>query len=128
MTDKFPDHIIVNVNGQQKSVLMSFGLIHELMKIVSDVTDVQMLLLDPKMQETALGVVFAERNERGEETRRPSLHELNLSVADATKVLKWVAAHVLDFFLTGIEASVETLKPQEARLTGLMPSGDGSPA
>ena len=128
MTDKVSDTLVVSRNGQQVPILMSYALLTELTKVIKDITDVQVIMLDQELRDSVLKIIFAERTEDGLIKSEPTMAQLGMTPGDVMRVLRWASEHALDFFLEGIEASVAILKPREDRLKNLMPSGAGSPA
>lgn len=122
-----PDEILtVTEAGKPRELLMSFGLLHELLVAVGDIPTVSTLAIDPELRAGILNTVFALRNEVGVITSPITMFTLRVSSADVQRVMQWVADHVLDFFLTAIETNVKVHLDQADRLKNSMASSVGS--
>lgn len=120
------DNLSIIYAGSERQLLMSFGLLNELMTHVGDLPRVQTIGVDGELRTLILESVFAGRGPKGEVTEPVSVNVLPISPKDAQRVLTWVAEHVIDFFLGAVEAAVATMAPHEARMMAQMPSGNGS--
>ncbi len=120
------DYLSITYGDQERKLLMSFGLLNELMILVGDLPRVQVIGVDSELRPKILEAVFAVRGEKGEIKETISVAALPVPTADIMRVLTWVAEHVLDFFLGAVESAVKVAEPHQTRLTGLTPSGNGS--
>lgn len=103
-----PETISVSLNGKQTELTMYFGLLHELLGIVRDLTAVGMVAIDNDLRSQVLNAVLAERDDDGNIIVPVNMKKLKVSAADVQVICNWVAGHTLDFFLVGIEKAVET--------------------
>lgn len=122
------DTLTINYEGKPKDLFMSFGLLNDLLKIIHDIPNVQIIAMDAGLRAEVLEAVFATRDTKGAITETTPVSALPLSKTDAHRVLEWVGAHALDFFLEALERAVKLMEPHHERLVKSMPSGAGSEA
>lgn len=113
---KLPDTLTIHVDGQPRDIFMSFGLLHELLRVVGDLSGVSVMAIDADLREKVLVVVLSERDEKGKIVREFPFYTARISAEDVHAIFKWAGSHVLDFFLTAMEKAVETHQPEQARL------------
>ena len=111
-----PDTLTIQVDGQARELFMSFGLLHELLRAVGDVSGASVIAIDADMREKVVVLVLSERDEKGRIVKEFPFYTSRVSTADMHEIFKWVGSHVLDFFLTAMETAVETHQPEQARL------------
>ena len=111
-----PNHkITVNLDGKDKQVLMSFGLLNVLMTYVQNPMDVLGLPLDAELTQTLISECLAERNHEGVLTSYPNLFTLDPD--DGERIVIWVVDHLSYFFVQTLSQQPERLKALATALT-----------
>lgn len=122
------DRITVKVNGEDKELLMSAGMLRELSKLIGEYEDVSVVYVDAGVQERCLLTLMVDRNERGQPTEPISeltLFMFDMSTEDADKIAKWVGDHVVNFIITGASNMKESVQVQEKMFQNLAQSLSG---
>lgn len=114
MSENTSDHLNITYGGQPRELLMSFGLLNELLTVVNSLEGVAVIGVNHEMRQRVLGSVLSLRDKKGETTEPADLDKI--STADAHRLFEWVGHHTLDFFLTEIETLVKVHQPQEQRM------------
>lgn len=120
------DKLSVQINGKTVKVVMSFGMLNEVAKIVGSVDNIGSLIVDAEMREAVLVTLLSERDEDGEISKPFNAKTADLTIEDYIKIANWVSEHLLSFFLKLLEGAnllQEKVKPQVSNLTY---SSDGS--
>jgi len=130
MSDNTPDDtLLITRDGKPTELLMSFGLLNELLVIVGDMTNIPLIAGSHDLRQTVLTSVLSPRDEKGLIAEPVFMFNLKVSAADVQRICKWVGEHCLDFFIETIENSVRTHQDQLPRLRGAVHStlsGTGS--
>jgi hypothetical protein len=122
------DKITVKVNGEDREIFMSFGLLNSVTKIVYDMQMVATMALVPELREDVLKQLLAKRTPSGKVTAAiDDIDEIDISIDDVVSLLDWTSEHLLDFFLKALDKAKSMADRNQARMTALMPSGSGSP-
>jgi hypothetical protein len=113
------------ITVKDREILMSYGLLNELTKLVGDPNRAATLDLDPDLGMQVLVTVLAPRTTSGK-TEEFDMPELTPD--EAYQVFDWVKAHVLDFFMKRLQSSLgaiegrkEDLEKLGSLLSGLAP-------
>jgi hypothetical protein len=114
--------ISVTVNGEAKEVLMSYGLLNQLVRTVGDLEQLGSMSIDPDVRDAILKQVLSERTRGGKITKEADLDDIEISVEDVEALLAWVGEHVLNFFLKALETAKALTDKQTDRIAALMPS------
>ena len=110
------DTLVIHVDDQPRSLFMSFGLLHELLRVIGDLPQVSVIAIDPDLREKVLVLVLSERDAEGTVVKAFPFYTARLSRTDIQAILQWVGEHALDFFLTAMERTVSVHEPHKARL------------
>jgi hypothetical protein len=122
------DNITVTLGDETKTVLMSYGLLNELTRLVGEIDNIPEISLDPVMSESVLISVLSTRDAKGKIEEPFNMFASNISTETASELLNFVGAHLTDFFLTSLEKTKVILDGQAGRLKVLMPTSPGSGA
>jgi len=123
------DLLTIDFEGKPRELFMSFGLLHELIPIVGDLTNVGMIAINTELRVNVLNAVLAARDDHGRIAEPLDVFNLKISAKDFQRLVHWVQEHLLDFFIGAIESATEAHKPHLDRLqTPWTLSGNGSPA
>lgn len=123
--------ITVTVNEETREILMSYGLVDELTRIVGNAESAPQMLLDPRVRNEVLEAIGAERTAGG---RRKAPKEdavefdPGMSLDDANDVLDWALMHVTNFFMRQFKTTAATVEVHRAEIDRLNSSTSGSQA
>ena len=123
---KLSDKIIVKVNGEDREIFMSFGLLNELTKIVEDPARVTAISVDNDLRDMVLKSLLATRKVSGKVENPCDLDDTEISVEDVERLLAWGAEHTLGFFLRSLQKVMELTKKNEKEMTALASFASGS--
>lgn len=119
------DTLDVTINGEPVELLMSWGLLNELVPLVRDLVNVGLIAIDTELRYGVMNCVLAKRDEKGKILEALDMYNLNIKVKDVQAIVMWVQEHLLDFFLGAIESATKAHLPHLDRIS--MRSGAGSP-
>jgi hypothetical protein len=111
--------LTITVNGAQRELFMSFGLLNEICRGVGDFQAAVQIPVDAQLRDYVLLAVLSERNDQGEIGVAANLRTLDITVDEVEDMLAWVTAHATDFFLRTMERVVKQQKSNEARMRAL---------
>lgn len=115
----------VTVNGQEKEVFMSAGMIRRLASISNELEDISSIYLDPDVQERCLVHLLVDRDNRGVPTEEPtklSMMAFEMEPDDADKLAQWVGDHLMAFFIKGAKNMRQSIQLQEKTFQNLAQS------
>ena len=111
------DKIIIKQDGEDRTILMSFGLLSELTKLAPSVESVALFAVDPDTTRTLRCALLAERKNGGKVVNPISdPDELDVSVEDTENLIKWAVDHVLGFFVRQMKMISTATKAVEGQL------------
>lgn len=121
------DKLTINYEGEDRDLLMSYGLLNELVIIVGSPEVTPTIAVNPLMREDVLKACLAERKPSGKISKPiADMDDINISIADVEKILEWASEHVLNFFvrslgrmLRQVEANKDTFEGLKSSLAGL---------
>lgn len=123
MTDK----ITVEVDGEARELLMTFGILNAVAKTVGSIDNLGAITLDDNIREMTIRLCLLTK-EKGKPPVIPDFADLDISPADANAILIWATDHVIDFFLQSLEATKVVTDKYQGRLDALMRSSTGTAA
>lgn len=122
-------HFDIKVNGEDRTVFMSYGLSRELARLLPDPSAIPALFLDDETQIKVLSAVLAKRKPSGKITDPVAdPDDIEADTADIEALLQWTAEHVADFFVRSLRRSMEVLESREDEAVALIASLTGSKA
>lgn len=89
----------ITINGEDRELFMSFGLLNELTTIVQDPSRIGAVSLDPALREQFITALVAKRKKSGKIQEPVSFDDLEVSIEDLETALTWALDHVLSFFV-----------------------------
>lgn len=95
MSDALDDKITVKVDGADREVEMSYGLLTLCTRLIKNDNDLGGG--NPEVRDALLEAALTKRNGAGKAAEDFKLAEHALTVADATRVFAWVQGHLIDF-------------------------------
>ena len=120
------DTFDIVVNGSEKQIKMTFGLLNILCRAVGDVDAAASVNFDPILRHTFLVEMLSDRDAKGKIKEAIELDTLELDIDAASDLIAWAGDHVLDFFLKGLEKTKSLQERHQGRIKALMPTPAGS--
>ncbi len=120
------DTFDIVVNGSEKQIKMTFGLLNILCRAVGDVDSAATVNFDPVLRHTFLVEMLSDRDAKGKIKEAIDVDTLDLDVDAASDLIAWAGDHVLDFFLKGLEKTKALQERHQNRIKALMPTPVGS--
>jgi hypothetical protein len=118
---QIPDYHTIKVGNESREIFMSYALLNLLAGYVVNLERLVTLHTDPYMHERLVTILLAPRDEKG----RPQLEKeedgdlvpfdlfsTNISRKEVDALMAWVEAHLLDFFMKGMEAMMNNVATQ----------------
>lgn len=93
------DTFEIKVDGEDREVKMTYGLLDRLCRIVGDIDNAVQLTIVPGLREEALRELLAKRDARGKAVEVLEPNEVQASRKDLLALAAWARGHVLDFFV-----------------------------
>ena len=118
------DKLSIHVNGAERSLFMSYGLLNRCAKIVQELEEPSQFYVDIDAQERVICEVLRKYAPDGKEN--PSIDDFEMSVDESRRLIEWVAEHVIDFFLKGLEGAKKTGDRFYSQMAELLPSSTGT--
>lgn len=116
MTDK----LTITVDGKERELFASFGLVNALTKIVTSPDQVPFISVDSELREAVFEAVLAERSPSGKVlSSSPKLDDVEISLEDAERLLEWVERVILGFFLRSLKRTAKLSEENKEVLEGL---------
>lgn len=118
--------ITVNLNGEDREIFMSFGLLNELTKIVADPSRLGAINLDPELREEFLISLLSKRKKSGKIEEVVDFDDMEISIEDIEKVISWAQEHVMSFFVRSFRNIQQVTGKYQEEVTSLTSSLAGS--
>lgn len=117
----------LKLGEEEREIFMSFGLLNDLTRLVTDPSEVPRMLLDPELRDAVLKELLAERKKSGKVLKDlPDVEDIDADPGEIEKLLDWTMEHVMAFFVRSLqktakmgERHLETLKSLQSSLDGL---------
>ncbi len=123
------DKLKVTIDGEERTLFMSFGLLNEIATLVGDPARVPAIPVDAILREEVLMAAFAKRKKSGKITEAiEDFEDLDVSIEDVEATLDWVVEHVMSFFVRSLRKVVQVTKANEEDLKDLASFLGGSAA
>jgi hypothetical protein len=120
------DTFDIVVNGSEKQVKMTFGMLNILCRAVGDVDSAASVNFDPVLRQVFLVELLSARDVKGKITEPFDLDTADMDIGQAGELIAWAGDHVLDFFLKGLEKTKALQERHQGRIKALMPTPAGS--
>jgi hypothetical protein len=119
------DKITVILNGKERELFMSFGLLNSLTRIVDDPSRVPAIRTDHELRDTVLAAALAERKPSGKIQKEIDLDDADITIEDVERTLDWVMEHVMSFFVRALKKVVAVTEANKADMEALASSVNG---
>lgn len=93
-----------------REIKMSYGLLQKLASRFNDLGQVENLSLDSNLQNDLINEVLAERDDHGLPKDPGKDYSLELSISEGEKLMNWISEHIIDFFISRLQAQTEAAK------------------
>lgn len=120
------DIFTIKVDGKERDITMTFGLLNNLCRMVGDIDSAATIVVDPVLRESILVQLLSDRDQRGKITQDIELDSLNVDPDQIISLIDWAGGHVFDFFLKGLERTKQLQDRNIDRIKALLPSQSGS--
>ncbi|MBD9544258.1 hypothetical protein IB276_32965 [Ensifer sp. ENS04] len=120
------DKLSIIYEGNDRELLMSYGLLNELAKIVGSPEVAPSISIDESLRADVLAACLAERKPSGKVVKPVAdMDDLDISIDDIEKILDWATEAVLNFFVRSLGKMVKRVEANKDVLEGLKSSLDG---
>jgi len=123
--NKVSPEITVKVDGEDRDIFMSFGLLDTLSRLIGDPSNVAQVHIDLDLRKGVLEALLAERKKSGKVINEVDIEETEISIEDAEKLVEWAASHVLNFFIRSLSKVSEMTKKSEKEIKALVSTFPG---
>lgn len=121
------DHMTIRLNGEDREIFMSFGLVRDLNRAFPNPNDPVQVFHNPHQFENALWLLLADRSPTGKLLAEEfDLDEQDMDPDDAVALVRWGMEHLMRFFLKKLgqvptlgEASVAQMEALLSAFPGL---------
>ena len=118
MKDKFS----IKVDGVERDIKMTMGLVNKLAAISGDIDGASTMAIDNDLREAALVVLLSPRDNKGKITETIDLDNIEVDQEAVLELLDWAAEHTLDFLLKALQRTKALQDRNLDRVKALMPS------
>lgn len=115
----------INVDGEEREIFMSFGLLDTLCRIIGDPSNVAQVHVNFELREQVLKETLAERKKSGKLVKHVDVDELDISIEDVEDLISWASEHVLVFFIRSLSKVAEMTRKTEGPIKDLVSSFPG---
>ncbi len=117
----------IKVNGVDREILMSFGLLDQLSRIVEAPDNVGQVLLAPDLRQKVMVEVLAERKPSGKIIKAiDDFEDLDIEIDAAEALLDWSMEHLMDFFVRRLQKVADISLKNQERMNQVVSSLAGS--
>lgn len=109
------------IEGEEREIVMSYGLLDKLVSKVGDIDQVSRFFTDQEVRNAVLTEVISERSPTGKMTKKITPEDLALELETIDELLSWSAAHVTAFFIRSLTSLAKRINdlPQEDLKAGM---------
>lgn len=111
----------IKINGEERDIKMSFGLLNVLATAVGELDDIPHILLNGELRTDIFVKTVVRRDAEGTPVETLNMFTIDVEEDDVIDLLTWVAEHLTDFFLKSIEKTRSLSTPERMeRVKNLM--------
>ena len=122
------DKITVQIGEEERELFMSYALLNRLARYIgNEHADVTSIFINPEAQHQVLVEILAPRK-NGKIAQGFDLENIELTREVADEIIEWAGAHVMDFFLRGLEKTAALGQANQKRALSLTSSLSGMQA
>jgi hypothetical protein len=120
------DKLSIMVKGQETTFFMSFSTLNALTRIIGDFENVAAAHVDVATREELATTILKIKFKAELKDRDFDIEEFAMTAEDGEKLINWIAEHILDFFIRGLEEVNRLAAHNKTALKGLLSSVTGS--
>lgn len=118
---KLDDSYILKIDGKNREVFMSYGILTLLSDTVGGVDRMLMVAADTAVQDAFIKILLAPVDEKGRpDIENFSVYHLKVNLEDMIGLIEWASEHVSYFLLTLMERQLAIVDRQKPKLQGLL--------
>lgn len=118
--------ISVKVDGKDREIFMSYGLITTLTKIVKSPEEVAQIFVTEEVRLSVLLELLATRKVSGKITHPvKDIDDVDISIDDVMLILGWAGDHLMSFFVKSLRATISVTENHTPDLVALNSSLTG---
>lgn len=104
MEKNLPDRLTINVNGEDKEIFMSAGLLRRCVTVMLGKSSVDLteLYINPEAQSELMVMCLVSRDQRGKASTM-SIDDFEFTEQDGQTLFAWITEHILSFFVHNAE-------------------------
>lgn len=103
--------LTVKVDGNEREILMSYGLQDQLLRLIRDTNEIGNIYADPDVRNAIIEQILAERSPSGKIINKRTFDDYILEVEDAETILAWAVDHITAFFIRVIGVLDKKMTP-----------------
>jgi hypothetical protein len=118
----------ITVNGETQTVVMSYGLFHEISKVVpspEQITD--LLITDPYLRDYVIRRLLTGNKKVSSDEDLVDLFELDVDLDEVEALVSWAAEHILHFFMKSAAKMAATGEKYQETIQNLIQSSQSLP-
>lgn len=124
-TKTLSDTITIKLDGEDRNIFLSFGLLNELSLLVNDISDLPSIPLNTRLRKQVLSACFATRKKSGKIEAEVDIDDVDVSIGDSERIIDWVVDHMMAFFLRSLKKVVLTTEANKIDMQDLGSSLNG---
>lgn len=122
-------HTLTFVDGSEKEILMTFGLLNLTSGMVRDISAVPFIMLDAELRHQLMIAILSPRDAQGNISDEYNEYQNPVTTDEAHALLTWVSEHLTDFFLKAVRqyrTILETVEKENPKASALPSTMNGS--
>ena len=114
------DRIFITVNGKEKEVFMSGGLIRTLLPYFNDFEDFAEIFSRPEEQNQIIVEALKDRTAAGRAADKDkTIFDFEMNMDDTNKLVNWVVEHSLHFFIESVTRAKDLFVQNSGKIQDL---------
>lgn len=119
MTTLLSPSFDVKVNGEARTVFMSFALLNRLTFLLGSPDNVPLVHQNPELREAFMLELLAVRTKGGKVTQQVNLDEAEIDLEQVQELLTWASEHCLDFTIRALQNARKQQERHQVRISDL---------
>lgn len=110
MADPISKTFLLNVDGTDRKIFMSFGLLNTLAGYFETPNQIEEALLNSNVRASILVEALSERQEDGRIKKPMALDSADIDSEQVFDFFDWVASHIEDFFMLALKRANQRMQ------------------
>ena len=115
-----PSLFSVRVNGEDREIKMSYGLMDTLARIIQGPERIGAVHVDHDVRKAVLEAVLAKRKPSGKVEEEIDYDDLDIDLEDIEGLLDWVGQSVMGFFVRSLQRVMRTTEDHKSGLEAVV--------